>query len=126
MKVRRVIASGVAVILVALLIAASDLVLEEEFLAGAWPWVWGIACACTLVAAMRPASLDCWIAAGVSLQLVSAGRIAALWARVPDQLETAGQEAVSMQRAVLGTAVYVLLIWLIGCLWWLASPRRYQ
>lgn len=126
MRARRIIASGVAVILAGLLIAASDLVLEEQFLPWAWPWLWGLACAAAVVAALRPSSLDAWIVAGLTLDAVCVGRIVALWARVPDQLETAGQEAVSMQRAVLGTAVYVLVLWLIGCTWWLASPRRYQ
>ena len=124
MHTRRVIAAGVAVILLAMWAVSHELVVEEALVPDAWPWLWALACASCVVVAARPDHLAAWAGAGAMLVAVCAGRIAALWARVPDDLAGAGQEAVSVDRALFGTAVYVLLWWLLGCTWWLASPRR--
>lgn len=121
---RRLIAGVVAVILLAMWAISADLVVEEALLPDLWPWLWGVTSATCIVAAIRPASIDAWIVSGAALLAVCVGRVAALWARVPDDLATAGQAAVSADRAALGSAVYALLVWLIVCTWVLAAPRR--
>lgn len=121
---RRVIVGVVAVILGGIWVMSAELVVEESLAPGLWPWLWGIACASCIVAALKPQSLDAWVFAGLAVVATCVGRVAALWARVPDDLSDAGQEAVSADRAALGTAIYVLILWLVVCTWVLARPGR--
>lgn len=114
---RRAIAGGLALLLLNVWRTSRHVVVDDQLAPSVWPWLWGFACAACLVVVIQPGRLDAWVASGCALGAVCTGRMAATVANADGGLYSA-------ERAAYGVALYVVMVWLLACLWWVASPRR--